>query len=213
MGRYERKYKIEQLSPAVVETVVRHHPAGFRALHPPRYINNLYFDTPGFTAFQDNVDGAPQRLKYRLRWYGADFSTLQDPVLEAKVKDNQVGYKRHFPLPPGRYGLQALPALVGQCRALAHKGLDLQPVLFNRYHRSYWAAPAYPFRLTIDTALSFGPYAPSGVGRLPYTEEAVVVEVKYESGDEHLAGFVLQHLPFRMTKSSKFVTGINFVYG
>lgn len=213
MGRYERKFKVEQVSPSVVEAVVRQHPAGFRALHPPRYVNNLYFDTPDFTAFRDNVDGAPQRLKYRLRWYGADFGILQDPVLEAKIKDNQVGYKRHFTLPAGRYTLQELPGLVGQCRALAQKGLDLQPVLFNRYRRSYWAPPAYPFRLTIDTGLHFGPFAPFASRPLPYVEEAVVVEVKYEAADEHLAGFVLQHLPFRATKSSKFVTGMNYVYG
>ena len=165
--RYERKYRIEHAHPQVVQVVIRQHPAGFRPLFPPRQINNLYFDTPDFAAFQDNVTGTPQRLKYRLRWY----------------------------------------------REILGKGLDLQPVLFNTYQRSYWGAPALPFRLTMDTGLRFGPYQAHREPALPFTDSATVIEVKYDQQEDERTAFILQHLPFRLSKNSKFVTGINLCYG
>ncbi|MEQ8705876.1 MAG: polyphosphate polymerase domain-containing protein [Phaeodactylibacter sp.] len=211
--RYERKYRIEQVDPQVVGMVVRQHPAGFRTLYPPRQINNLYFDTPDFAAFQDNVTGAPRRLKYRLRWYGDDFHEITNPVLEVKIKDNQVGFKRYHPLPEGTYTAADWPGLVERCRQILKKGLDLQPVLFNTYRRSYWAAPALPFRLTIDTQMHFGPFQSHRRPVLPLADPAVVIEVKYDELQDEDTAFILQHLPFRLSKNSKYVTGINLCYG
>ncbi|NBC07787.1 MAG: VTC domain-containing protein [Bacteroidetes bacterium] len=211
--RYERKYRLEQVALPVVEQVIRQHPAGFRPLYPPRWINNLYFDTPDFQFFKDNVVGAPQRLKYRLRWYGRPFAALSNPVLEVKIKDNMVGRKAYHRLPQRNYQATDLPQLVAACRGLAGTGKTLQPLLFNSYYRSYWGAPALPFRLTIDSQLQFGAYRPLPRPVLPYRDESVVVEVKYDAAEDEQSAFVLQHLPFRLSKNSKYVTGINFVYG
>lgn len=211
--RYERKYRITHMHPQVVYAVVRQHPAGFRPLYPPRQINNLYFDTPDFAAFQDNVSGTPQRLKYRMRWYGDDFSSIFNPVLEVKVKDNLVGWKKHYPLPEGQYTAGDWQKLVGFCRKALQKGLDLQPVLFNKYWRSYWDAPALPFRLTVDTGLHFGTYRPNREPDLSFSDDAVVIEVKYDQQQDQDTAFILQHLPFRLSKNSKYVTGINLCYG
>lgn len=211
--RYERKYRVEWTHPQVVHAVIRQHPAGFRTLFPSRQINNLYFDTPDFAAFQDNVTGAPKRLKYRLRWYAKDFNEIINPVLEVKVKDNLVGFKQYHPLAKGTYTYSDWSNLVQTCRQLLGKGLDLQPVLFNTYQRSYWAAPALPFRLTMDTGMQFGSYQTHRRPFLPFTDTAVVIEVKYDQEADLDTAFVLQHLPFRLSKNSKFVTGINLCYG
>ncbi len=210
--RYERKYRVEDISLPVVEQVIRQHPASFRPLHPPRWINNLYFDTPAFSAFEDNVVGAPQRLKYRLRWYGRPFHCIRKPVLELKIKDNAVGCKKSTPF-PGEFTAADFPELIGRVREASHKGLELQPVLFNTYHRSYWGAPTLPFRITIDSQLRFGAYRPTDDPRLLYEDRAIIVEVKYDEQEDERAAFVLQHLPFRLSKSSKYVTGMNFAYG
>lgn len=211
--RYERKYRLENIALPVVEQVVRQHPAGFRPLHPPRWINNLYFDTPDFQFFKDNVVGAPQRLKYRLRWYGRPFNLLPKPVLEVKIKDNMVGRKASYQLPGHFYRSTDLPDLVEICRRAARLGRELQPLLFNSYYRSYWGAPALPFRLTIDSQLQFGAYRPLPDPVLPYRDDAVIVEVKYDAYQDEHSAFVLQHLPFRLSKSSKYVSGVNFVFG
>ena len=40
--RYERKYKIENLSLSLVEQSIRLHPAGFRKIFPDRQVNNIF---------------------------------------------------------------------------------------------------------------------------------------------------------------------------
>jgi hypothetical protein len=176
-------------------------------------VNNLYFDTPGLQFFEDNVVGAPQRLKYRLRWYGRPFERIQSPVLEIKIKDNMVGSKRSLPLPSSTYHATDLPELAQRCREMAGLGPALQPLLFNSYYRSYWGAAASPFRLTIDSQLQFGAYRPLPKPSLAYRDEAIIVEVKYDAEHDEQSAFVLQHLPFRLSKNSKYVTGVNFVLG
>lgn len=211
--RYERKYRIESAALPVVEQVVRLHPQGFSTLYPARWINNLYFDSPALDAFEDNVVGAPQRVKHRLRWYGRPFDSLKSPVLETKIKNNMLGWKKSHPLPAGTYSATAFPELIKFCRQSLGKGLEFQPVLFNSYYRSYWGAPACPFRITIDSQLQFGPYRDRLAPSLPYQDDAIIVEVKYDAAQETKSDGVLQHLPFRLTKSSKYVTGINLSYG
>lgn len=211
--RYERKYQVASLALPAVEQVIRLHPQGFRSLYPPRWINNLYFDSPALDAFEDNVAGAPQRVKHRLRWYGRPFGQLKDPVLETKIKDNMLGWKRSQPLPSGLYEATDFLELAAACRELLGKGRELQPVLFNSYYRSYWGALACPFRITIDSQLQFGPYRDWAAPRLSYQDDAIIVEVKYDAKQEAKSDAILQHLPFRLSKSSKYVTGINLAYG
>ncbi len=211
--RYERKYKLENASLALAEQALRLHPAGFRPLFQGRWVNNLYFDSPSFDAFQDNVVGAPQRVKYRIRWYGRPFSTLEKPVLERKSKEGEVGYKKSFTLPPGPHSLSDMPKLVDQARHELWKGKEIQPVLFNSYYRTYWSAYHGRFRITIDRQMQFAPYTAREIRRLPFQAPGLVIEVKYGLEEVEESDFILQHLPFRQTKSSKYVTGVNLCYG
>ena len=211
--RYERKYKLDNLHPSAFEQAVRLHPAGFRPVFAPRQVNNLYFDTPDFGAFHDNAAGVSLRVKHRLRWYGQPFEAVNDPILETKIKDNLLGRKESFPLPSGRYQAGQLDELLEQARRHLGYGPELQPVLFNAYLRSYWATPDSRFRITIDSELQFGAYRKQGSGLLPYRLPGVILELKYEQEDEEGSDFILQHIPFRQTKSSKYVTGVGVCYG
>ena len=63
--------------------------------------------------------------------------------------------------------------------------------------------------MTVDWDLQF--YPPLHLGAFqqnPFTENKVILELKYEETDDNLAANILRHLPFRQTKSSKYVTGI-----
>lgn len=211
--RYERKYKLDNVHPAIFEQAVRLHPAGFRPLFSPRWINNLYFDTPDFSAFHDNTAGVSQRVKHRLRWYGRPFEVINGPALETKVKENLLGRKESFPLPEGQYSAGKLDGLLEQARRHLGYGPELQPVLFNSYYRSYWATPTGRFRITIDSELQFGAYRKQEGQLLPYRLPAVILELKYEQEDEGESDFIMQHLPFRPTKSSKYVIGVEMCYG
>ena len=209
--RYERKYRIEGLPAAWVEQAIRMHPASFRSLHPSRQVNNIYFDTPTLDAFYQNVAGTPQRRKHRLRWYGPVTEILERPVFEIKIKDGEMGSKENLSLPTTswlalRQCFREIPQL---------KYLPLRPLLVNAYQLSYFGSACGRFRITVDWGLQFAPFhwylAPQHFHYLP--DSAIILELKYDVADDDAAQHIFDYLPFRQTKNSKYVTGINLVMG
>ena len=220
--RYERKFLVEDLMPFQVAALIKQHPRLFYAPYPPRYVNNLYLDTPELANYFDNVDGAMQRRKVRVRWYGQPFGEISQPMLEVKLKDGIVSTKHTYPLAPfyldtyfcDRIFQAALADsdLPSEAR-FALRGLNL--VLFNRYYRHYYASQDGAFRVTMDTGLTFykvnGAFGNLFVHRQVNARD-VVVELKYEVEQEPRANRVAGFFPFRMTRNSKYVQGIERVY-
>jgi len=206
--RYERKYRIENQSLAFVEQMVRHHPRGFRTLFPDRQINNIYFDTPGMTCYKENVAGIAERKKYRVRWYGNLMETEgTDNQLEIKIKNNALGDKKRYSFPSFlmRDWRQLGSVVAGE---LSHQ-VSLIPTLLNSYQRSYYGLPTKKFRITIDRKLGYCPLIQENQQpEIRHLDEAIIVEIKYDESLETEANQVLQYIPFRATKNSKYVTGI-----
>lgn len=209
--RYERKYRIEGLSPPWVAQVLRSHPASFRPLFPDRQVNNIYFDTPTLDEFYQNVAGTPQRRKHRLRWYGTVRDQLPHPVFEIKIKDGELGSKESQRYPSTDWG--DLRSLFGQIPPLQY--LPLRPVLINSYQRSYWGSADGRFRITMDRKLNFAPFSWSHppMNTQFFDDMACILELKYEQEDDQAAQGIFAHLPFRLTKNSKYVMGVNMVMG
>jgi len=220
--RYERKFLVETLMPFQVCFLIKRHPRLFHAPYPPRFVNNLYLDTPDMDNYYENVSGATQRRKVRVRWYGDPFGEITQPMLEVKIKDGVVGTKHTYPL-------SAFPMDVRFCdrvfqRALTKSDLPpearlalrgMQVVLFNRYYRHYYASRNGDFRITLDTDMEF--YKINGLFRNQFVHHQrnaydVVVELKYEIAQEPEANRVASFFPFRMTRNSKYVQGIERVY-
>lgn len=209
--RYERKYRIEGLPMAWVQEAIFLHPASFRTLYPERRINNIYFDTPDLSGFYQNTAGVPQRRKHRLRWYGEAREHLPKPVFEVKIKDGELGAKESQKLPDTSW-----PELKNSFQQIPHlRFLPLRPVLVNAYDRAYYGTPDKKFRITIDWNLQFAPFHWFKPVRhfhfLP--DDAIILELKYEAEDDSAAQRIFDFLPFRQTKNSKYVTGINLVMG
>ncbi|MEM6318430.1 MAG: VTC domain-containing protein [Bacteroidota bacterium] len=205
--RFERKYQITHLSKSAVEQAIRLHPAGFRPIFAPRQVNNIYFDTPDFQTFRHNLDGTNQRKKYRLRWYSTDLQAIVQPNFEVKIKHNELGTKQVTSFPST--SLSELPKIIRQVNQHTHHLLHLTPTLLNTYQRGYWGTSNGKFRITVDWQLNY--YAPHTRNRfcsVPIEQKAVVVELKYEEASDYLAKEVLNYLPFRQTKHSKYVNGI-----
>ncbi|MEL6863298.1 MAG: polyphosphate polymerase domain-containing protein [Bacteroidota bacterium] len=205
--RYERKYKVEEISKSLVEEVIRLHPASFRKIYPDRQINNIYFDTPGLTAYKENVMGIASRKKYRVRWYGDDPHQVQSPKLEIKIKSNQLGYKESMNVAP--FELNQLRPLKEQIRRL-FPHMVLHPVLLNAYRRSYYGTSDGRYRITIDEHLRYC----SLLKTLQFTyfsieDPSIVTELKYDAHLDNDVDAIMQHLPFRQTKSSKYVSGVD----
>lgn len=192
-----------------IEQVLRQHPAGFRPLFPQRRVNNIYFDTPELEEFYQNVAGNPQRRKHRLRWYGHESRQLEKTVFEIKIKDNELGRKESHAT--GDVAWTDLRDHFNSIPALQY--LPLRPVLVNSYERTYWGTANEKFRITIDWDLNFAPFnwLSPPVHLHSLADEAVIVELKYDQQHDAEAQDIFAHLPFRLSKNSKYVTGISLV--
>lgn len=201
---------------------LRLHAAGFFVPFPNRHVNNIYFDTHHHAAFAENLSGASSRTKVRYRWYGQ--SVPPDAgVLEVKRKRNYFGWKLRYPVENAPYTEDASwqeihNLLRGQ---LPHAGkVWLQsnpvPVLINRYYRRYFLSSNGKVRATVDTRQAvwdqrFKPY-PNFDHRanLPRT---LVVEFKFARNDRNYASSLLQGMPLRVSRHSKYINGVRVISG
>ena len=210
--RYERKYKVDDINLPLVQQIIKSHPYSFRQNFPDRQVNNIYFDTPDHQTFFDNVVGAPERSKYRLRWYGPIREKISKPRFEIKFKSFLLGSKRVIELDD--FHLDDLAAVQVKIAELAPKAGVLKPVLSNAYQRSYYKSLNGLFRITIDSELKFSHAGKSGILGLngfAHKFPGIIVELKYEDLYDDLANEVMQYIPFRNSKNSKYITGLSMI--
>lgn len=206
--RFERKYVIEHLTLAETCQLIKLHPAGFRQAFPPRVVNNIYLDTLNYSAYQDNLKGIGQRKKTRLRWYGHSSFADTPLQLEEKIKAGVLGYKKTFALPAASIDSSIQELLPTQIT----KHQNLRPTLFNQYHRQYFLSADQKFRITIDTHLCFGTpnFSPQQtIGH--QLNHRIILELKYEEAAARYQDKITQHLPFRLSKNSKYVIGVELI--
>ncbi|MDQ3047936.1 MAG: polyphosphate polymerase domain-containing protein [Bacteroidota bacterium] len=215
--RYERKFLVSSHSYKDLEHLLKFHPACFSPVYHERRVNNIYFDSPGFTNYYDNIDGEKDRLKIRIRWYGDTFGTVASPVMEMKIKKGLLGNKRSYSLNPfiinndfDRNDLEEILS-TGQIpdHTVKHV-LSLFPVLLNTYVRRYFISADKNFRITIDRDMNFYAMHYGYNTFLNHFMDArsTVLELKYNNEFEDLAKELASALPFPLTKSSKYVSGL-----
>jgi len=219
--RYERKFVVSSLPAKAVIAILKQHPAMFRELYPMRYVNNIYLDSPLLSDYYSNVNGYRQRQKIRVRWYHNLFRDVNDAILEFKKKDGEVGTKEQYPFPTFTFGehlresgfrdrIQSSDLPV----AVKFRLQDVEFAICNRYQRWYFATPDKRFRATVDAGLSF--YHLGKLSNL-FTHKYLdhhhlVLELKYLVKDDPKAHHIISALPFRITRSSKYVSGVENIY-
>jgi hypothetical protein len=212
--RVERKFIPINLSVNEVTWSILSNPAIFLPAFSDRYVNNIYLDSGNICSYMDGAVDAEERGKYRIRWYGKSFKNALKPVLEFKAKKNYFGTKIRFPLPAFDFGnlLQSQitkALLIGSDVPVAMKSLlaGYKPVLLNRYLRSYFKASHDNIMITVDRDVSI---TSGEVGKDPRWRRLrdTVVEMKYPPELENEAREIINLLPFRLTKNSKFMRGI-----
>lgn len=218
--RYERKFLIKACSERVVEAVVRQHPYLFRIAYPDRTVNNVYLDTPKLKSLHDNIQGVRNRTKTRIRWYGDMRGLASNPKLEFKIKRGLVGTKEIYSLPPLDTTVGEIERVVQeQVRAADLPGkvslhmAMIRPTLLNSYVRKYFVSADGRFRITIDRDLRFFPARNPWVRQRTQQTCATVLELKYAEDDNSKACELSQHLGFRLSRNSKYVTGMDLLYG
>jgi hypothetical protein len=219
--RYERKFLVENRDPAQVLALVKRHPSMFYQPYPPRYVNNLYLDTKGMDNYLDNVSGVADRRKVRVRWYGDLLGHAPSPQLEFKIKRGLVGAKDSYPFPSlilddrfTQRGFHVLARASNLPDFIRYTLRPLDVVLCNRYYRWYFASRDQRFRVTVDAEMAFFPVRRThNRFRRPFVDhQHLIVELKYGQDLDPQAQRVASFFPFTVTKNSKYVNGIEWVY-
>jgi len=203
--RYERKFIIEGLPLHKIEEAIWGHPVGFTVDHPDRKVNNIYFDDMGFSNFQLHNVGEGERRKFRIRWYGYETEHIADPVFEVKSKHGELSKKTLIKIGP--FDTRGFQTLL-QFPKLASLGF-LQPGLYNSYTRSYYKSFDGKFRLTVDRNMEYRPFNVGvGISQSKFTEDGVMVELKYDEQYDNEWENIADHFPYRVSNSSKYISGM-----
>jgi len=220
-SRFERKMRVTHAERHFLEALIRNHAARFTEAFPSRSIHNLYFDTPLQTFYRDHVNGVPERHKVRIRWYGDadhDRGALQ---LEIKSKKGWIVQKSCWALPnfesEGLLDLSIVSKLVerSDCPRLVCELIrGLEPALINRYQRRYYRSGDGKVRVTIDDDLCyFRPFGRLGRSMEGYADDAVIVEIKFDSRHAAAGRAVSEAFPIPLQKNSKYITGMELLGG
>ncbi len=214
--RYERKFRPESLDIRQIYNIVLSSKSFFRKIYFPRYINNIYLDTPELDAYYDNIGGKSERKKYRIRWYGDVKGRISRAIFEIKIKSGHRGTKKSFFLPD--FTLDESFS-TKKCYELLKKAdvpyeiisevSRMEMKLLNRYNRSYFRDVTGHFRLTTDSEIQYFKVQ-NNFNRLvdSQIDNDIVVEIKYDEQYDYLATGIVNSMPFRLTRKSKYVDGI-----
>jgi SPX domain protein involved in polyphosphate accumulation len=218
--RHEVKMVLEEGDLHDARTRIATAPQGLRRQHPSRDIWSIYFDTEGLDTYWSNLGGSSQRHKIRLRWYAS-----ADPGatvrFEVKRKVAFYGWKLVEEVPAPDL-TQPWPAVVVRlARSLAPESAVWlrehgRPVLANRYRREYYASFDGRVRVTLDSGNTV--YDQMLAARPNLTRSAppsglAVLEGKAAWSDRDLLELVLQRFPYRVSRNSKYLNGVDAIHG
>lgn len=200
-----------------MENWLRLHPGDFYTPFPDRWVNNVYFDNYDCSAYSQNISGVSYRSKLRYRWYGqAEYP--DEGNLEIKLKRNLFGWKRRFkcsdsPYSDGDRWADMRRKLAAKLGAEAKLWLNARPnpTILNRYYRQYFVTRDNRVRVTIDSRQTVFDQRYKSRPNVVYETnipETMVVEVKFGRSDRDFGSQVIQRIPIRVSRNSKYVIGL-----
>lgn len=219
--RNERKFVVSSLTSHEIEALIKLHPAIFVEIYQPRFINNLYLDSPSLNSYFSHINGLKDRIKVRIRWYGDLFEPVNEPVLELKTKSGNLGHKESYPLVPFQLDkhlhFERIKELIAQSDvpdALRLKLYSLELSLINRYQRKYYQSADRNYRLTVDSGMTFYQirFTNNSFLRKSINFTDTIIELKSGIHEDHEVEHITNYFPFQMTKISKYIDGIERVY-
>lgn len=209
--RYERKFFLESFSLPSLKSSIKLHSACFKKHYPDRQVNSIYLDSFDKKSYSDSIAGIDQRIKTRIRWYGENINEVHIPILEFKIKSGFLGRKLHYSFPSFKR-----EGNLDKNIRLAARGSDLPDFIklyltqlkcssVNSYLRQYYLSSDKRFRLTVDSDIRF--YKADNK-LIELDKSNLIVELKYDEEHDADARIISNKFPFRMTKSSKYITGV-----
>ena len=178
---------------------------------PGRFINSIYFDNLNFDFYKKNIEGFSQRQKIRLRFYGKQNTNLiKNSVLEFKIKENNLGYKikKDF----GEFELNDIFSVNFNNKIekfTFHFSDYLRPILINNYYRNYFVSRNQNIRFTIDQFIKYDYLNFNKINFNKIIYPKIIVEAKFDPRYNEEALNIINKMPLRAVKNSKYVIGIN----
>ena len=216
--RYERKFYLQALLRNEFELIIKNHPFRFHEVYPQRFVNNIYLDTVNMDNYFDSIHGVSRRLKVRIRWYGDLMGSIDKPKLEIKKKDNSLGVKSSFHLSKLTINNKLSKSTISNIFETSKTPSNMIPylkslnlVLMNRYSRKYYRSADGKYRITVDSNLSYYKLLQLKNTFLHkiFEKNATIIELKYDKDYDEKAKNVTSYFPFRLSKSSKYIEGVD----
>tara|TARA_B100002019_G_C21268597_1_gene600851 strand:+ start:936 stop:1616 length:681 start_codon:yes stop_codon:yes gene_type:complete len=208
--RIEIKIKINSSYPNVLEWLKSK--KKLNRLYQDRKIESIYFDTFDLQSARDNIDGLPNRVKYRLRKYNDN--NYNNSFIEFKIKLNKFNAKKIYPFKVNSkkidfsniFDLKTFNLINQANDALNLIGYKkLLPILEVSYLRSY-----YYFEdviITLDRKIYYKLL--SNYEKLNIkTDDATIIEIKANENKLNSVSNFIDEIPFRVTRNSKYITGL-----
>lgn len=219
MYRIERKFLVDCTSKDNALRILKLNKVLITESFPTRYINNIYFDTENLQCYRDNIDGIDKRFKIRIRWYG-ELLKPHNAKLEIKYKKGLAGFKHSYSLPFSISG--KLPNFNEIKNAIAYSNIpsslkvilrEFRPSLVNRYQRNYFVTSDQCLRVTFDSDLQYfssNSFLRNYMKSFSLSKD-YIIELKIPSENLSNGSEFSNSLPFRMTKNSKYIQGLNLL--
>ena len=161
-------------------------------------------------------------MKIRYRWY-SPFKEQKTGKLEFKFKRNIFGWKKRFLIPGliinSNLTLRRLKMIVkdnlnGKEKIIFEN--NCHPKIINQYKREYFESHNKKFRVTIDKSHQIYDQRLKkkiNLKNKTLTQKYIVVEFKFDRKNASLSKKMLESLPFRISRNSKYINSIRSVSG
>ena len=219
--RYEKKFVINNPSHYYIINFIKQNKYCFQKSYEDRVVNNIYFDTDNMDYYRDNIEGNNRRKKVRIRWYGKQNGEIKKPILQFKIKQNNLGKKIEYKLNDfllnNNYN-QNNQFLQFKKANLPEKIIEnlsyLNIILMNSYNRQYYESKILNVRLTLDTSIKY--YKLNKIqNNFVYNIKdynSNIIELKYTSELSNKINCLTNTFPFRVVKNSKYINGYNLLF-
>ena len=224
--RSEIKFVCYQQNYFLLKNWIKLHKFNFFKEYDDRNVNNIYFDSFNYKAFNDNLVGLPSRLKVRYRWYGDLLSENKknEGSLEFKFKKNIYGYKKVFKIKDLTINLDSnwsdikkriLKTLTPEYKILFNK--NSQEILINQYKREYFISKNKKLRITLDRNIKIFDqrltFKKPNFRSKNYTQDYLVIEFKFNKNDKAFLNDLDINVPIKASRNSKYINGVRSVLG
>ena len=224
--RSEIKFVCYQHNYFLLKNWIKLHKFNFFKEYEDRNVNNIYFDSFNYKAFNDNLSGLPSRLKVRYRWYGELFSenNTNEGCLEFKFRKNIYGYKKVFKIKNLTLSLNSkwseiknkiLNALTPEYKILYNR--NSEKILINQYKREYFISKNKKLRITLDKNIKIFDqrftFDKPNFKFKNYTQDYSVMEFKFNKEDKILLNDLDISVPIKASRNSKYINGVRSILG